>query len=265
MTEAGDNPSYSVLFKELRRLGYIERQNLIVERYSGEGHQERYTEIANEVVRTRPHLIVAVSSPLVLIFKAVTDTIPVVEVMADPVAYGVVPNLARPGGNITGVSVDAGLETWAKRLQILQEVNPTAAKVGFLTQRSSWDLAQGRTMQESARRLGISLSGPPLDHPIQEAEYRRVLGAMSHEHLDGLIVSDTGDNVTYRRLIVSLAEVARLPTVYPYRTYFDVGGSWSTAPISRRSNAGLPTTLIRFLEVQNRAKFRFIKSPSLIC
>jgi hypothetical protein len=63
MTEAGDNPSYSVLFKELRRLGYIERQNLIVERYSGEGHQERYTEIANEVVRTRPDLIVAVSPP----------------------------------------------------------------------------------------------------------------------------------------------------------------------------------------------------------
>jgi putative tryptophan/tyrosine transport system substrate-binding protein len=224
MTEAGDNPSYSVLFKELRRLGYIERQNLIVERYSGEGHQERYTEIAHEVVRTRPHLIVAVSSPLVLIFKAMTETIPVVGVMADPVAYGVVPNLARPGGNITGVSVDAGLETWAKRLQILQEVIPTAAKVGFLTSRSSWDLPQGRTMQESARRLGISLSGPPLEHPIQEAEYRRVLAAMSHEHLDGLIVSDTGDNVTYRRLIVSLAEIARLPTVYPYRTYFDVGG-----------------------------------------
>src|SRR4051812_27359276 len=120
-------------------------------------------------------------------------------------------------------------------------------------------------MQESARRLGISLAGPPLEHSIHEAEYRRVLGAMSQEHLDGLIVSDTGDNVTYRRLIVSLAEVARLPTVYPYRTYFDVGRSWSTAPTSRPSNAGLPTTLIRFSEVQNRVKFRFIRSPSLIC
>jgi putative ABC transport system substrate-binding protein len=63
MTEAGDNPSYFVLFKELRRLGYNERQNFIVERYSREGHQERYTELAREVVRTKPHLIVAVSSP----------------------------------------------------------------------------------------------------------------------------------------------------------------------------------------------------------
>jgi hypothetical protein len=58
MTEAGDNPSYTVLFKELRRLGYIERQNLSVERYSTEGHRERYTELAREVVRTKPHLIV---------------------------------------------------------------------------------------------------------------------------------------------------------------------------------------------------------------
>src|SRR5262249_15355046 len=70
MTEAGDNPSFRAFFQELRRLGYVEGQNLIVGRYSGEGHQERYSELAHEVVRTEPHLIVAVSTPLVLIFKA---------------------------------------------------------------------------------------------------------------------------------------------------------------------------------------------------
>jgi putative ABC transport system substrate-binding protein len=125
---------------------------------------------------------------------------------------------------LLGVSVDAGLEIWAKRLQILQEVVPTARKVGYLNLRSSWDLAQGRALQEAARRLGIALSGPPLEQPIQETEYRRVLGTMSHEHLDGLIVSDIADNFTYRRLIVRLAEAAQLPTVYPYRTYFEEGG-----------------------------------------
>ena len=144
MTEAPENPTYFAFFKELRRIGYVERQNLIVERYSGEGRQERYTEVAREVVRTNPHLIIAVSNPLVLIFKELTSKIPVIGVMADPVAYGVVSNLARPGGNITGVSVDAGLETWAKRIQLLQEVVPTAAKMGYLQLRSSWDLAQGR-------------------------------------------------------------------------------------------------------------------------
>jgi len=224
MSEAGDQPAFAALFKELRRLGYVEGQNLIVERYSGEGRQERYTELVREVVRTKPQLIFAISSPLVLIFKAMTDTIPVVGSMADPVAFGIVSSLARPGGNITGVSVDAGLETWAKRLQLLQELIPTAAKVGYLNVRSSWDLAEGRATQEAARRLGISLFGPPLETPIQETEYRRVLGSMSHERLDGLVVSDTADNFTYRRLIVGLAEMARLPAVYPYRTYFEEGG-----------------------------------------
>ena len=109
MTEAGGNPIYRALFNELRRLGYIERQNLIVERYSGEGNQERYAELAREVVHTKPHLILAASTPLVLIFKAATDTIPIVGTMADPIAMGVVSNLAWPGGNVTGVSVDAGL------------------------------------------------------------------------------------------------------------------------------------------------------------
>jgi putative ABC transport system substrate-binding protein len=144
--------------------------------------------------------------------------------MADPVAYGVVSNLARPGGNITGVSVDAGLETWAKRLQLVQEVVPTAAKMGYLQLRSSWGLAQGKAVQDAARRLGIYLSGPPLEYPIRETEYRRVLGTMAQEHVDGLIVSDIADNFTYRRLIVRLAEEARLPALYPYRTYFDEGG-----------------------------------------
>jgi putative ABC transport system substrate-binding protein len=223
-SEAGDSPNFRALFQELRRLGYVEGQNLIVERYSGEGRQERYAELAREVVRAEPHLILANGSPLALIFKAVTDKIPVVGIMADPVAFGVVSNLARPGGNITGVSVDAGLETWAKRLQLLQEVVPTAAKVGFLHLRTSWHLPQGKAVQEAARQLGISLSGPPLEHPIQETEYRRVLGAMAQEQVNGLIVSDGPDNFTYRRLIVRLAETARLPAIYPSRTYFDEGG-----------------------------------------
>jgi putative ABC transport system substrate-binding protein len=224
MTETSDSPTSRAFFRELRRLGYVEGQNLIVERYSGDGDQVRYPELAREVVRTKPHLIFAVSAPMVLTFKAATDTIPVVGIMADPVAYGVVSNLARPGANITGVAVDAGLEIWAKRLQILQEVVPTVAKVGYLQWRSNWDLAQGRAMQEATRRLGISLSGPPLDPPIQETEYRRVLETMSRERVDGLIVSDIADNFTYRRLIVSLAETARLPTVYPFRSFFDEGG-----------------------------------------
>jgi putative tryptophan/tyrosine transport system substrate-binding protein len=224
MRESGDDPRYSALFKELRRLGYVEGKNLVVERYSAGGRPERYNELAYDVVRAKPDLIVASSNTLVLSLQAQTDTIPIVGIMADPVAFGNARSLARPGGNFTGISVEAGLEIWGKRLQILREIVPTAARVGWLDSRVAWNLPAASAVQEAAGKAGISLLGPPLESPIQPAEYRRVLGAMADEHLDGLIVSDGPHNLTHWRLIVDLAEKARLPTVYPYREFFDIGG-----------------------------------------
>ena len=104
MNEGGGNPVYGVLFKELRRLGYIEGVNLVVARYSAEAREERFLELSEDVVRTKPDVIVVTSSRLVLAFKAATDTIPVVGSMADPVPFGIVANIARPGGNITGAA-----------------------------------------------------------------------------------------------------------------------------------------------------------------
>ena len=112
MRESGGYPNYAVLFKELRRLGYIEGGNLVVTRYSGEGREERFPELCQEVVRTKPDVIVTSGFRLVLAFKAATATVPVVAIMADPVPFGIVTNIARPGGNITGISVEAGLDIW---------------------------------------------------------------------------------------------------------------------------------------------------------
>src|SRR5262245_22542661 len=133
MSETGDNSGYRALFQELRRLGYVEGHNLVVERYSADGQGERYADLAREVVGMKPDLIFATSNPLVLKFKAATDTIPVVGFMFEPAAFGVVASLARPGENITGVSSASGIEIWGKRLQILQELIPAACKVAFLT------------------------------------------------------------------------------------------------------------------------------------
>jgi putative ABC transport system substrate-binding protein len=224
MNESADNPNYPALFKELRRLGYVEGHNLVVERHSAEGRPERYTELAREVARAKPDLIIVTTSPMVRTFKEVTDNIPVVGIMADPVAYGIVASVARPGGNITGISVEPGLEIWAKRLQILREIVPTAARVGFIASRLTWDGPQGGAMVAAARQAGISLLGPPIESPIKEGEYRRALGVMAQEHVGGLVVADSADNFAFRRLIVDLVEKARLPTVYPYRVYFDIGG-----------------------------------------
>jgi putative ABC transport system substrate-binding protein len=130
------NSDFKFLLKELRRLGYVEGQNLAVERYSGRGQTEHYAELAREVVGREPHVIVTNASRLVLNFKAATTTIPVVGLMSDPIAFKIVDSIARPGGNITGVSVDAGLEVWGKRLELLREVVPESVSgVGYLGSR----------------------------------------------------------------------------------------------------------------------------------
>src|SRR5436190_4179802 len=92
-------PYYRAFFEELTRLGYVEGQNLGVERYSGEGQPERYADLAREVVNTHPDLILAAGAHLSLDFKMATTTIPIATVMFDPVALGLVTSIAQPGGN----------------------------------------------------------------------------------------------------------------------------------------------------------------------
>jgi putative tryptophan/tyrosine transport system substrate-binding protein len=150
--------------------------------------------------------------------------------MADPVPFGIVTNIARPGENITGVSVEAGPEIWGKRLQILREAVPTASKVGFLGSRQVWSLSQVDASRQAAQQLGISLLGPPIESPIQAEEYRRVFGAMAQEHVDGVIIGDQPENTAYRQLIVDLVRAAKLPTIFPYHEYFEIGALMAYGP-----------------------------------
>ena len=96
LTDTG-SPRFIALFKELRRLGHVEGQNIVVERYSGVGRTEHYSELANEVVRHKPDLILTISSRMVANFKAATTSIPIVGLMADPVTFGIVDSLAHRG------------------------------------------------------------------------------------------------------------------------------------------------------------------------
>src|SRR6266852_5421298 len=99
LTETGGGSAWRAFFAELRRLGYIEGENLIIERYSAEGHHERYADLAREIVTRNPDLIVTGTNPVVIVFKAATSTIPVVAFMIDPLQAGLVTSLGRPGGN----------------------------------------------------------------------------------------------------------------------------------------------------------------------
>jgi putative ABC transport system substrate-binding protein len=214
---------YRVFFEELSRLGYDEGQNLVVERYSGEGRTEHYADLARDVVNTHPDLIFCISYRLALNFKAATTTIPIAAITADPIALGLVSSLARPGGNITGVSVDAGIEVMGKRLGLLLEATSKLSNARFLVSQLNWEGVLGAAVREASGRAGISFAGEPMSS-FNEQEYQRVFNSMEHERVDGILVSDESEQFTYRRLLVELAAKTQIPTIYAYREHVELGG-----------------------------------------
>jgi putative ABC transport system substrate-binding protein len=223
LTETSDLPWWRALFQELRLLGYVEGQDLVVERYSGEGREQDYARLAHDLVHLKPDLIFAITSRMVGHFKAATTTIPIVGIFSDPVGFGLVAGLAKPGGNITGIDVNVGFDIQTKRLELLREAIPSLTKVGFLASRGVWDSPAGIAAREAAQQLGISQIGPLLEGAIQESEYRRVFAAMKEEGADAIILSDQGEHFRYRRLISELSEKSRLPAICPNRQFLECG------------------------------------------
>jgi putative tryptophan/tyrosine transport system substrate-binding protein len=223
LTETGGGTAWRAFFGELRRLGYVEGQNLAIERYSAEGHHERYVDIAREIVASNPDLIVTGTNPVVLAFKTVTSTVPIVAFMIDPLKAGLVDSLARPGGNLTGITLDPGIEIWGKRLELLKEAVPQTARIAFLGMREGWEGSFGQAMRDVANRLGISLISM-LPNGGTTAEIERVFAEMAGQRPDAVLVTGEGDLYANRQLIAALAEKYRMPTMCPYRDYVDAGG-----------------------------------------
>ena len=165
--------TYRAFFEELRRLGDVEGQHLTVERYSGEGRPEGFAGLARKVVDRQPDVIVVSSDFIAQGARAATSTIPIVWVGGDPIQAGLVTSLARPGGNITGVTVFAGNEIDGKRLQILKEVVPSASRVAYLDVRTYWD-GDSLPLREPSRQLQISLVGMLLRESTPTELRRRV-------------------------------------------------------------------------------------------
>ena len=159
--------------------------------------------------------------------KAATSTIPIVGIFAQPIEFGIVPSLARPGGNITGVSVDAGwMDQWAKRIQLLKESVPQITRLGVLETRNVREQF-GAKERDLALTNSVSIVGPPLEQPTDEQEYQRVFSALAQAGAEGLVVNDEPENNTHRRLIAELAEKGRLPAIYHFRQCVEVGGLMS--------------------------------------
>ncbi|MBR1245853.1 ABC transporter substrate-binding protein [Bradyrhizobium sp. AUGA SZCCT0169] len=221
LTEVSSFRYWREFFQELRRHGYVEGQNLTIERYSGEGRVESYPKLARDVSTRSLDLIFAITVWMVAPLKDSTRTTPIVAMTSDPVDLGLVSSMARPGGNITGVSVDAGLEIWGKRLQLFREVAPAISKLGILALRRN---PEGAAMQATAEKAGISVVGSSFLDNGSEPEYRRVFALMSQEGADALFVDGSPEHITKRQLIGELAEKYQLPAIYPFRSFVEAGG-----------------------------------------
>jgi len=215
-------------FEALRGLGDSEGDNLVVERYSAEGHSDRYAALAAEVVSRNPDVIVSNLNDLVQAFAAATATIPIVGITGDPIAGGLITNLSRPGGNLTGVSINAGIEIDTKRLQLLKEAMPSATKVVSLLS-GKWAEGTRLAFREAGQNLGIEII-TNLIPEVTDEQLRRTFAEMAQKQFDAALVDEGGSFLALRALIVELAAKHRLPIIYPYRDYVDLGGMIAYAP-----------------------------------
>jgi putative ABC transport system substrate-binding protein len=130
--DAKANPYQRAFFEELARLGFVEGRNLVVERYSNY-HQDTYPDLARTVAASQPDVIFTGGTPMTFALRAVTPAIPIVTIISDPIAAGLASSLARPGANVTGITLDAGIELHGKRLSLLIEIRPNATRVAYLS------------------------------------------------------------------------------------------------------------------------------------
>lgn len=216
-------PQFRGFFEELNRLGYVEGRSLGVERYSGDGRPENYPELVRDVVNTHPDLILAMGSHLALDFKKATTTITIVTIIIDPVVLGLVDSIARPGGNVTGVTVAGGLEIIGKRMGLQLEAMPKLSAVGYLASRPLWADAKGAAVREAAKRVSVSLL-PAMLGAFDEAEYRRAFTSMERDRADALVLSDEPEHNLNRETIVEFATRSRIPATYPLGEYVEAGG-----------------------------------------
>jgi putative ABC transport system substrate-binding protein len=193
-------------------LGYVEGKNYAIEYLWADGRDERFPSLATELVRLKVDLILTRGTPAALAAKNATVTIPVVIVgVGDPVAQGLVASLAHPGGNITGLSA-AVTEIYPKRVQLLRELVPRAARIAALFNMSNPALPpQWKEVETAARSLGIE---PQLLDVRKPEDLEPAFDAAIRQRADALVVGLETLTQTNQRVIVGLAAKRRLPAIY---------------------------------------------------
>jgi putative ABC transport system substrate-binding protein len=219
-----DTPGpYAEAFRQgLRERGYIEGETITIEYRWAEGRHERLPDLVAELVQLQVDVLVPVGTQPSLAAKQATSMIPIVMAqIGDPVGSGLVASLARPGGNLTGVSV-LGPRISAKQLELLKQAVPTASHVAVLwnptnhVHRAMW-----REIQLAAPALGVTLHSVAVQQP---EDFESAFAAIRTAQVDALHVIQDHLLFSHRTRIVDFATQSKLPAIYMYREWADAGG-----------------------------------------
>ncbi|MGE5848522.1 MAG: ABC transporter substrate-binding protein [Candidatus Methylomirabilota bacterium] len=221
--EAASKPFLDAFREGMRALGYVEGQNWILDARYAEGKAERLSSLVQEVIHRKPDVLLVSTTPGIVAAKAATSTIPIVMVLvSDPVGTGVVPSLARPGGNITGLTTIVA-ELAGKRLEILKEIVPTASRIAVLVNPDNpGALPQMQSAEAAARKLGVDLR--PVLEVRSPGDLERAFGAAVRARAHGALRMIDPLISTLRKETASLAAKHRLPIIYPSRQDVEAGG-----------------------------------------
>jgi ABC-type uncharacterized transport system substrate-binding protein len=220
---AANAPNLSAFRHALQELGHVEGQTYVLEYRSADGRADRFPDLARELVRLEVDVIVTRGTPAALSSRQATRTIPIVMATSgDPAAEGIVKNLTRPGGNVTGFHVMAPVELGAKRLQLLKEVVPAVSRVGiFWNPESIHGPLTVREIEKAAPTMKVQLRGFEVQRP---ESFGHAFESALMGQVDGLIAVE--DTLTFgeRARIVDFAAMSRLPAIYGLREFVDAGG-----------------------------------------
>jgi putative ABC transport system substrate-binding protein len=221
------SPPRSAFLRALEKLGYVQGKNLLVVYRSGEANTELLAEAAGDLADQKLDVIFAAGTPAALAAKHATRTIPIVMFAADPVLNDIVASLAKPGGNVTGVSgVQAKLS--AKRLEILKEALPHASRVAVLWSRAHPSHAHElATTASRAKELGLVLQ--PFDVTRLD-DLQAAFARMSANRPDAILAMFDYRTLLYRGLIAEFATKNKLPAIFGSRESVDAGGLMSYGP-----------------------------------
>lgn len=219
------HPGVKAFLRELRALGYTEGQNILIERRSAEGHFDRFPSIVRELIGLKTDVIV--TPGMTLLYPQVKDapgSVPIVMVTSqEPDKVGLVASLARPGGNVTGLTVNIDPEIEGKRLELLKEAVPRLRRVAYIGTKTLWESSGAQALRRAGSALGVDIVH--VEHT--PTDYTAAFATIERQRPDAIFASTSTETFANRQVIGEFALKARIPGMFPHSEIAEAGGLMS--------------------------------------